>query len=218
MTTRYHGRPAAETAPARSPTVNALAKMHRLSVMETVASRRLPQRANRVPGPLTPCELAERPDHPDPCRREGSQQRNRPRTGLRQAAIGAGLLVHERVNAVRPVRGALQVKGKMSEQTTPFSFSVFRRNLSGGDGLIARSAARFRRPSQTELLSLQQAGFSRQTRGAPARGRGLTSAARRIAKAAAPMELSHGQQDAHRRHPPGRDPGRGVPWLAYRRV
>eukprot|EP01042_Synura_sphagnicola_P034864 gene34864-44695_t len=145
--------------------------MHRLSVMEMVASRRLPQRTNRAISPPTPCETAERPDlSHDPCRRGGSQQRNRPRTGLRQAAIGAGILVRERVKR-GALRGVPQVKGKMSGQTTPLSLSVFRRNLSGGDGLSARSAARFRRPSLIELLSLQHAGFSRSTRGAPARGR-----------------------------------------------
>jgi len=152
--------------------------------MEMVASRRLPQRASRASRPPTPCETAARPDpRSAPAWWQPTTESsadgpapgsNRRRNSCPRACQNAGRFC-----------GAPQVKGQMSEQTTPFSSSVFRRDLSGCDGLSARSAASFRRPSQAVISSLQQAGASRLTRGAPARGPGSASATRRIARAAA---------------------------------
>lgn len=109
--------------------------------------------------------------------------------------------------------------GQMSGHTTPHSSSVNRQYLRDCVGLLPRPDFPSRLSVSIEPITLlQHAGLCRPMRGAPARGSGLSSAARRVSLAAAPMEDSYGQQDAYRCHPSGGDPGRGGARIAYRGI
>ena len=143
--------------------------------------------------------------------------RRRPQSGarvfLRQATS------RERANAVCLVGWqARRRSGQMSGHTTPQLSSVNRQYLRDCAGRPARPDFPSRYPVSIEPSLLQHAGSRRPMRGAPARGSGLSSAARRVVMTPAPMETSYGQQDAYRRHPPGRDPGRGGPRVACRGI
>jgi hypothetical protein len=156
--------------------------------------------------------------------------RRRPEPGARVFQHQA-ISSRERANAACFVflGQARRRSGQMSGHTTPHRSSVNRQYLRDCAGLLARpdfpsrlsvSIEHFPVPDAgyRRLLLLQHAGSRRPMRGAPARGSGSLSAARRVSLAAAPMEDSYGQQDAHRCHPSGGDPGRGGARLAYRGI
>ncbi|CAI0345466.1 hypothetical protein BO1005MUT1_390138 [Hyphomicrobiales bacterium] len=145
---------------------------------------------------------------------------DRPQTvGMGIASFSAPSLVLRACKRDGPAsRRTHRRSGQMTGQTTPLAPTVNRPNLRDRAGLRARAAVPTRIPVQIDLfLPLQHAGLSRLQRGAPARGGGLLSVAT-PAPAVAPMEVSYGQQDAYRCHPPGGDPGRGGPRIPRRGI
>ena len=146
---------------------------------------------------------------------------DRPQTvGIGIACFLRPALSCERANAMRLAAWPEHRRsGQMTGHKTPLAPSVNRPNLRNRAGLCARVAVPSRLPVSTASSSLlQHAGSLRPFRGAPARGGGFASVAARPRSAAAPMEMSYGQQDAYRCHPPGGDPGRGGPRIPRRRV